>query len=153
MAHLERSAKIMKLVVVLAVTFCALFGCSKSTISQSELYRAIARDLNVPQDEVGKSRLYAELRTAARLDDRFTPMSYDLFPVPLLAGREADFYDSVVFVRKVMFTGPEHEVFVLEEEIYGYVGATNPFTLRRSVFDMRARKFVFEEFLSDVRRK
>ena len=143
----------MKALTFFAAATLLCCGCSKTRQTQADVYKAIESDLRLPSEEQARKGRYAEMRVAARLDESYNAISYDLMPIKLQKGR-GDFFDSVVFLRTVHFLGPQHQSSVLEEEIYVYAGmfGRKPFILRRRVFDVRAKKITFEEFLSDVRR-
>ena len=107
----------MKALTFFAAATLLCCGCSKTRQTQADVYKAIESDLRLPSEEQARKGRYAEMRVAARLDESYNAISYDLMPIKLQKGR-GDFFDSVVFLRTVHFLGPQHQSSVLEEEIY-----------------------------------
>src|SRR5258705_9646679 len=110
------------------VTCLFAFGCSEKL--QPKIYRSLARDLELPTDEKSKNALYAQLRSAARLDETYTVLFYNVTSVALQT-RPDDFYDSMVFLRSVQFKGGNGDGFLMKEEIYSCLMAERRVVLRR----------------------
>lgn len=144
MSDPERSAK-MKSCSTLLVLLLALTACSDAKKIQSDVYRALSRELSVPTEESQKKALYDTLISAAKLDPKSTVLFYDVIPIPVRDSEKA-FYDSMIFIRKVTFRSPSGKIYILQDEIYAIAGAPPNRLVRRSVFDTQAKRTILEDF-------